>query len=184
MLGAVVYIFGNHIFTLVNFRLLHTPSVMKKVVVIIIVLHFAMNSLGQDANIDARYLKSKKLDKSYIGSFVHLLFAKYPAGMGDTVLLAINNTQVQFVGHVYSGEQGGLFYAQYWQSVGDVAGHKLRLVQNRIDAITSDSILVTSYFDSYAKSGALAAGKSIQQQYWYSRKAIPGLLVKVNGSGL
>ncbi len=157
---------------------------MKRVFFVAIVWLYTANCLGQDGNIDARYLKSKKLDKSYTGSFVHLVFAKQTAGVGDTVLLAINNTQVQFVGHVDAGEQGGLFYAQYWQSVGEVSGYKLRLVQNRIDAITSDSMQVTSYFDSYTKNGALAAGKSLRQQYWFGRKAITGLLVKVNASGL
>lgn len=157
---------------------------MKNVVFFVFVWFCAVNCLAQDASIDAKYIKSKKLDKSYTGSLVQIIFAKQPAGMGDTVLLSINNSLVPFVGHMGSGEQAGLFYAQYWQSAVDVSGFKLRLVQNRIDAVTSDSIQVTSYFDRYYNNGALAAGKSIQQQYWFGRKAITGLLLKVNNGGL
>ena len=140
--------------------------------------------LAQDGNIDARYLKSKKLDNTYEGSFVHLVFAARGGGYGDTLKLAINNNQVPFLVHGAAGKPYGLFYAQYWQSVSDVGGYSLRLIQSRVEAVSSDSLLVTSFFDCYNKNGALAAGKSLQQQYWFSRKAITGLYIKTSANGL
>jgi len=172
------YIYALQTFTIVKL------FAMKYVLFFIICCLCATTSLAQDGNVDIRYIKLKKLNKSYIGSFVHLVFAKQQTGKEDTVLFAIDNRFVPFVAHFDARVQGGLFYAQYWQSTVDVLGYNLRLVCNRIDAVTADSIQLTSYFDSYTKNGGLAAGNSIQQQYWFGRKAIAGLLVKVSNGGL
>jgi len=153
---------------------------MKNLLIIIAVFILRLNSFGQENNADNIYVKSKKLDKTFNGRFVHIEFTKNTKGLPDTITLTVNNIPMLFEGRRVPNEQGRLFYGQYLQSEGEMGGYTLRLVKSRIDDVTNDSIQVTSYFDFYTKTGALAAGKSIQQQYWFSRKNINGLLLLVN----
>ena len=76
------------------------------------------------------------------------------------------------------------FYSQYLESVANSDGYAIRLEKTRIDAVTEDSIQVTNYFSFYSKGNVLAAGKSLQQQYWFSKKMINRVLVKEGRKGI
>ena len=156
---------------------------MKKTAIILIAVICVAQSFGQFDRQDMVSLKTKKVDASYIGKLVRLDFLKNTTGVNDTVVLVINNNPVQFINKQADNVQSN-FYSQYLESVANSDGYAIRLEKTRIDAVTEDSIQVTNYFSFYSKGNVLAAGKSLQQQYWFSKKMINRVLVKEGKKGI
>lgn len=155
---------------------------MKKLVVIAALVILAGDSFAQDGS-DMLYVKTKKLDKSYTGRFAQLDFYNQSSGLNhvrDTVLITVNGVELPFVEHREDDRLNNWFYRQYLQAVDGGSGNAIRMVRCRIDAVTKDSVQVTAYFDFYTQKNALIAGKSIQQQYWFSRGMISEVMIKVD----
>jgi hypothetical protein len=154
---------------------------MKKLTIILIAfLAVSSASFGQSSVSDILYIKAKNVDRSYIGKFAHLDFNKTGGSVNDTVVLTVNNTFVPFVSHRLGNGQDNLFYGQYLESVGYVNGYTVRLVKSRIDNVDGDYIQLTNFFDFYGKDHALAAGKSIQEQYRVAKQQVGQVLLKVD----
>jgi hypothetical protein len=156
---------------------------MKQLTVFVFFVFSAMYAFGQDDGTDILFVKTKELDKLYIGKFAHLDYNKTSTGQNDTVMLMVNNTLVPFVSHKAANGREGLFYGQYSESAGYVDGYRVRLVKSRIDGVTGRHIMLTNYFDFYSKNNALMAGKSVTKQYQVSKKDVSQLLVKVDKTG-
>ena len=133
---------------------------------------------------DMLFAKTKKVDQSFTGKLVHLEFYKNAAGAGDTLALAVNGSQLHFYANKLGSGGEGLFYRHYFESAEYVGGYKLHLIKSKIDAVTGDSLIVTCFFDFYGTNAALAVGKSVQQQYRFSRKALSGVMVKQENAGM
>lgn len=156
---------------------------MGRIWIMVLLLATVMYCQAQSGR-DMLFAKTKKVDQSFTGKLVHLEFYKNAAGTGDTLALTVNGNQLHFYANKLGSGTDGLFYRHYFESAEYVDGYKLRLVKSAIDAVTADSLIVTCFFDLYGTNAALAAGKSVQQQYRFSRKAVSGVLVKQENTGL
>ncbi len=156
---------------------------MGKICMMVLLLATVMFCRAQSGR-DMLFAKTKKVDQSFKGKLVHLEFYKNAAGVGDTLALAVNGKQLHFYANKLGSGGEGLFYRHYFESAEYVDGYKLRLVKFKIDEVTGDSLTVTCFFDFYGTNAALAAGKSIQQQYQFSRKAVSGVMVKQENAGM
>lgn len=156
---------------------------MGKIWMMFLLLATVMYCQAQSGR-DMQFAKTKKVDQSFTGKLVHLEFYKNAAGAGDTLALAVNGNQLHFYTNKLGNGGEGLFYRHYFESAEYVDGYKLRLVKSKIDAVTADSLIVTCFFDFYGTNAALAAGKSLQQQYRFSRKAVSGVMIKQENAGM
>ena len=151
---------------------------MGKLLFSVVFIIGALCCLGQDEPQDVLYVKAKKLDKSYVGRFVQFEFNNQG---NDTIVLTVNNSPVQFVARKLANGRGASFYSQYLESTSNVdVYYTVRLVKSRVDEVAGDYILLTNYFDYYAKGNVLAAGKSLQVPYRVNKSMLKQVVVKVD----
>ena len=106
--------------------------------------------LGQDGS-DILYGAVDKLDKSYIGDFVHLDFynKSYRGTTLDTITIKLENKSMKFVERRRDNGYNNWFNEQYLESVDKVDGQKIKIVKSRLDKITTDSVFVTNYLEFF-----------------------------------
>ena len=106
--------------------------------------------LGQDGS-DILYGTVDKLDKSYIGDFVHLDFynKSFRGKPVDTIAIKIENSSIRFVEQRKDNGFNNWFNQQCLVSLDKFEGKDIKIVKSRLDKITRDSVFVTNYLEFF-----------------------------------
>jgi hypothetical protein len=133
--------------------------------------------LGQDGS-DILYGTIDKLDKSYIGDFVHLDFhhRSFRGKSIDTVSILVDHKPTKFVEHRKDNGYNNWFSRQYLESADKADGLTIRIVKSRLDKITADSVFVTNYLEYY-KDNKLLTERSREIESEFPRTIIAEVLV-------
>ncbi|MFN9861914.1 MAG: hypothetical protein ACK55U_00740 [Bacteroidota bacterium] len=134
--------------------------------------------LGQDGS-DILYGTVDKLDKSYIGDFLHLDFynKSFRGKPVDTIAIKIENSSIRFVERRKDNGFNNWFNQQWLESLDNVDGKKIKIVKSRLDKITADSVFVTNYLEFFTDD-KLEKEKELKNSF--PRTIIVGVLVSAD----
>src|SRR5690349_6649548 len=151
---------------------------MKTTVLTLLIALTMFNVVSAQDGSDILYVKTNKLNDSYLGDFVHLDFnhRSFLDRQIDTVIIVIDSKPIKFIEHRKDDGLNNWFAQQYLESVEKIDWHTLRITKSRLDKITKDSLFVTNYLDFYTGETVIPEkGREICAQY--SKKMIAEILV-------
>jgi hypothetical protein len=130
---------------------------------------------GQDGS-DILYRTVDKLDKSYIGDFVHLDFnnKSFHGAPTDTITIKIDSRSVRFIERRSDNGFNNWFNEQYLESMDKIEGQTVKIAKSRLKKITTDSVFVTDYLEFFENDRLL---KSKEQENRFSKTIIAAVLV-------
>lgn len=149
---------------------------IKKSVLTIVGVFFLTSLKAQDGS-NIIYYEPNNLDSTLIGKQCHIDFGQvsYRGLRIDTLEINVKGKGIKFYEHRVDNGYENWFSEQY------LIGHEqnqveIRLVNSKIDNLTSDRIYVTSTLSYYYKESLLDTITVFQ--HWYERKNVSKVLIK------
>jgi hypothetical protein len=134
------------------------------------------------------YLKPEEVNKTHIGSLVHLDFGSrsfsfsYPdtPRQLSTVKIKIDGRQVEFREHRVDDEFNSWFKQQYLEASAKIQGRTLRWIHSELVGISDGSFHVRAYFDYFDSEGEVTKEMSFTRNLTFKKVELSEVLIKAS----
>lgn len=156
-----------------------------RLVLILFCLLTPVALLGQDGS-NVRYLNPDEVNKTHIGSLVHLDFESrsfsfsYPdtPRQLSTVKIKIDGKQVAFREHRVDDEFNSWFKQQYLEATAKTKSRTLRWIYCELIDVSDDAVRVRAFFDYFDSAGEAINGMSFTRDLRFTKAELAEVLIK------